>query len=99
MSSDEMTLKLNLAQRSIEFIIRKEWEYYYRKAEDIINKDFLKFAKRWNYTDHQDLLSKILVTYVVQWMENEERLKEYEEDLIPMMQKLKEITDGLETAK
>ena len=99
MSSDEMTLKLNLMQRPIEFVIRKEWEYYYRKAEDIINKDFLQFAKRWNYTDQQDLLSKMLITYVVKWMENEERLKEYEDELVPMMQKLKEIADGFETGK
>ena len=68
-----MTIKLLIAQRSIELVIQKEWEEYYRKAEKMINESFFNFAKKWTYTDHQDILSKILINFVVQGIETEER--------------------------
>lgn len=95
MMSEVVKIRLEVAQRYVEVAIDKEWESYYRNAEKIINDSFLKYAKRWNYTDHQDLLSKILIDFVVKWIENEERLNAYEEDLIPMMEKLKELTEEL----
>jgi hypothetical protein len=96
MEEDKITIKVEVAQRFVDVVISKEWEYYYREAEKVINESFLKFAKKWNYTDHQDLLSKILVDYVVKWVENEERLNEFEENLVPKMQELKALTDKLE---
>jgi len=96
MEEDKITIKVEVAQRFVDVVINKEWEYYYREAEKVINESFLKFAKKWNYTDHQDLLSKILVDYVVKWVENEERLNEFEENLVPKMQELKALTDKLE---
>jgi hypothetical protein len=95
MEQDKITIKVEVAQRFVDVVINKEWEYYYREAEKIINESFLIFAKKWNYTDHQDLLSKILVDYVVKWVENEERLNEFEENLVPKMQELKRLTDKL----
>lgn len=89
----KVKIKLAVAQRFVEVVINKEWEYYYREAEKIINETFLKFAKQWAYTDHQDLLSKILVDFVVKWIENEERLNDYDEDLIPKMQELKKLSE------
>ncbi|MEG2070903.1 MAG: hypothetical protein RR034_05970 [Bacteroidales bacterium] len=96
MDDDRIKIKIEVAQRFVEVLIQREWETYYREAEKIINESFLNFAKKWNYTDHQDLLSKILVDFVVKWIENEERLQEYEENLIPKMQELKALTDKLE---
>ena len=61
-----------------------------------INDSFLTFARRFNYTDHQDLLSKILIEYTVKLIDTEERLNEYEEDLIPKMEALKKLTDTLD---
>lgn len=90
-----ITMKLEVAQRPIEVTIKKEWEYYYKEAEKVINDSFLKFARNWNYKDHQDLLSKVLISYVVKLIETEERLQEYEAETIPMMQNLKELTDKL----
>ena len=95
MEENRITIKVEVAQRFVDVVINKEWEYYYREAEKVINESFLKFAKKWNYTDHQDLLSKILVDYVVKWVENEERLNEFEENLVPKMQELKALTDKL----
>lgn len=96
MEDERIKIKLAVAQRYVEVVINKEWEYYYREAEKIINESFLKFAKQWAYTDHQDLLSKILVDFVVKWIENEERLNDYDEDLIPKMQELNRLTDKFE---
>ena len=90
-----MTIKLVIAQRAIELVIQKEWEEYYRKAEKMINESFFNFAKKWTYTDHQDILSKILINFVVQGIETEERLQAYEEDLIPKMEELKRLTDKI----
>ena len=90
-----MTIKLVIAQRAIELVILKEWEEYYRKAEKMINESFFNFAKKWTYTDHQDILSKILINFVVQGIETEERLQAYEEDLIPKMEELKRVTDKI----
>jgi hypothetical protein len=95
MEEGRMTIKLLIAQRSIELVIQKEWEEYYRKAEKMINESFFNFAKKWTYTDHQDILSKILINFVVQGIETEERLQAYEEDLIPKMEELKRLTDKI----
>jgi hypothetical protein len=90
-----MTIKLVIAQRAIELVILKEWEEYYRKAEKMINESFFNFAKKWTYTDHQDILTKILINFVVQGIETEERLQAYEEDLMPKMEELKKLTDTI----
>ncbi|MDX9892729.1 MAG: cell division protein ZapA [Bacteroidales bacterium] len=95
MEEGRMTIKLIIAQRVIELVIQKEWEEYYRKAEKVINESFFNFAKKWTYTDHQDILSKILINFVVQGIETEERLQAYEEDLIPKMEELKRLTDKI----
>lgn len=99
MENDNITLKLYIAQRPITLTIKKEWECYYKEAEKVINDSFLKFAKKWNYTDHQDLLSKILIDFVVKWIENEERVNEYEQNLVPMMEKLNTLAGSLEVDK
>ena len=96
MEDDKIKIKLAVADRFVEVVINKEWEYYYREAEKIINESFLRFAKQWAYTDHQDLLSKILVDFVVKWIENEERLNYYDEDLVPKMQELNKLADKFE---
>ena len=96
MEDDKIKIKLAVADRFVEVVINKEWEYYYREAEKRINESFLTFAKQWAYTDQQDLLSKILVDFVVRWVENEERLNDYDEDLVPKMQELNQLADKFE---
>ncbi|MCQ2265448.1 MAG: cell division protein ZapA [Bacteroidales bacterium] len=96
MEDDKIKIQLEIAQRKINVVIKKEWEYYYREAEKRINESFLNFAKRFNYIDHQDLLSKILIEYTVKQIDTEERLNEYEEDLIPKMEALKTLADTLD---
>jgi hypothetical protein len=53
------------------------------------------FAKQWAFRDHQDILSKLLVEEVVKNIECNERLQEYDEDLIPKMIELNELTDRI----
>ena len=96
MEDDKIKIKLAVADRFVEVVINKEWEYYYREAKKVINESFLRFAKNWAYTDHQDLLSKILVDFAVKWVENEERLNDYDEDLVPKMQELNKLADNFE---
>lgn len=96
MEDDKIKIQLEIAQRKINVVIKKEWEYYYREAEKRINESFLNFAKRFNYIDHQDLLSKILIEYTVKQIDTEERLNEYEEDLIPKMEALKTLAYTLD---
>ena len=93
---EKIKITIQVAQRPITILIQKEWEHYFREAEKIINDSFLTFAKRWTYKDQQDLLSKILVDFVVKWLADEERLKAYDEELVPMMESLKSLTDTFE---
>jgi hypothetical protein len=95
MEDGTLKIKITIAQRIIELTIRKEWERYYREAEKIINDSFFNFAKQWAFTDHQDILSKLLVDEVVKSIESNERLQEYEEDLIPKMIELNELADKI----
>jgi len=90
---NRIKIKIDINQRTFEIDINREGEYYYREAARLINEKILQFAKQWTYTDHQDLLSKILIDFVVKWIENEERLQAYEENLIPKMEELKQLTD------
>jgi hypothetical protein len=95
MEDGSIRIKIQIAQRFIELKIRKEWERYYREAEKIINDSFFNFAKQWAFIDHQDILSKLLIEEVVKNIECNERLQEYEEDLIPKMTELSELADKI----
>jgi len=99
MERKEVNIKLTVGQRTIELTINESFEQYYRKAEAVINKKFLEFANKWNYNDEQDLLAKVLLDFAVRWVENEERLEEYEEELIPKMEELKLLSEKLEVGK
>ncbi len=96
MENDRIKITIQVAQRPMTITIQKEWEHYFREAEKIINDSFLDFAKKWTYTDQQDLLSKILVDFVVKWLADEERLKGFDEEVVPMMESLKQLTDKFE---
>jgi len=95
MEDGKITIKITIAQRIIELRILKEWERYYREAEKIINDSFFSFAKQWAFKDHQDILSKLLIDEVVKNIECNERLQEYDEDLIPKMIELNELADRI----
>jgi len=90
-----ITIKIIIAQRIIEMRIHKEWERYYREAEKIINDSFFNFARQWAFKDYQDILSKLLIDEVVKNIECNERLQEYEEDLIPKMIELNELVEKI----
>ncbi len=96
MDDGRIKITIQVAQRPMTVTIQKEWEHYFREAEKIINDSFLEFAKKWTYTDQQDLLSKILVDFVVKWLADEERLKGFDEEVVPMMESLKQLTDKFE---
>ncbi|MBQ3750286.1 MAG: cell division protein ZapA [Bacteroidales bacterium] len=96
MDDNRIKITIQVAQRPMTITIQKEWEHYFREAEKIINDSFLEFAKKWTYTDQQDLLSKILVDFVVKWLADEERLKGFDEEVVPMMESLKQLTDKFE---
>ena len=96
MEDNRIKITIQVAQRPMTITIQKEWEHYFREAEKIINESFLEFAKKWTYTDQQDLLSKILVDFVVKWLADEERLKGFDEEVVPMMDSLKQLTDKFE---
>jgi hypothetical protein len=93
------TLSIGILQRQIKVSVEENTVYYYKEAEKMINQTVLSFAKQWNYTDHQDLLSKVLLEYVVRWIENKDRLEEYDNQLIPMMEQLNTLADGLKVGK
>ena len=90
---NRIKITIQVAQRPITMVIQKEWEHYFKEAEQVIDRRFLDFAKKWTYKDQIDLLSKILVDFVVKWIVDEERLKEYDEEIVPMMESLKTLTD------
>lgn len=93
MEDNRMKITIQIAQRPMTIVIQKEWEHYFREAEKVINDSFLDFAKKWTYKDNQDLMAMILVDFVVKWLADEQRLKEFDEELEPMMESLKTLTD------
>ena len=95
MEDGRITIKIRILQDFIELKIHKEWERYYREAEKKINDSFFNFAKQWAVKDRQDILSKLLVEEVVKYIECNERLQEFEEDLIPKMVELNELADRI----
>ena len=95
MEDENITIKIKIAQHIIEFKILRDWLPYYKKAEIIINDSYKSFAKQWAFKDHQDILSKLLIDEVVKNIECNERLQEYDEELIPKMIQLNELTDRI----
>lgn len=96
MEEGKIKITIQVAQRPMTIVIQKEWEHYFREAEKVINDSFLDFAKKWTYKDNQDLMAMILVDFVVKWLADEQRLKEFDEELAPMMESLKTLTDKFE---
>jgi hypothetical protein len=95
MEDGTINIKITIAQRIVELKILRAWERYYREAEKTINDSFFNFAKQWTFKDHQDILSKLLIDEVVKNIECNERLQEYEEDLIPKMIDLNELANRI----
>lgn len=91
---DNVKITLTIAQKPLTVIIKKEWEHYFREAEKAINDSFYEFAKKWQYKDQQDLTNMVLLDFVVKWVADKERLKEYDEELIPMMEKLSKLAEN-----
>ena len=93
--TERIHIEIEILQKKIDLWIRREHEIYYREAEKRINEKAIHFAQRWTYTDHQDLLSKLLIDVMVNYIAKEERLNTYEEDLIPKMERLAEAAENL----
>jgi hypothetical protein len=93
MEGDNIKVTVTIGQRPLTVIIKKEWEHYFREAEKVINDSFFDFAKKWQYKDQQDLTNMVLLDFVVKALGDKERLKEYEEELIPMMESLEQLTE------
>ena len=93
MEEESIKVTVTLGQRPLTVIIKKEWEHYFLEAEKVINDSFFEFAKKWQYKDQQDLTNMVLLDLVVKALADKERLREYDEELIPMMESLKQLTD------
>ena len=93
MEDDNIKVTVTIGQNPLTVIIKKEWEHYFREAEKVINDSFFDFAKKWQYKNQQDLTNMVLLDFVVKGLADKERLKEYDEDLIPMMESLKKLTE------
>ena len=88
-----MKVTVKIGQRPLTVIIKKEWEHYFLEAEKVINDSFFEFAKKWQYKDQQDLTNMVLLDFVVKALADKERLREYDEELVPMMESLKQLTE------
>ena len=93
MEEESIKVTVTIGQRPLTVIIKKEWEHYFLEAEKVINDSFFEFAKKWQYKDQQDLTNMVLLDLVVKALADKERLREYDEELIPMMESLKQLTE------
>ncbi len=93
MGEDSKKVTVTIGQRPLTVIIKKEWEHYFLEAEKVINDSFFEFAKKWQYKDQQDLTNMVLLDFVVKALGDKERLREYDEELVPMMESLKQLTE------
>ena len=98
MENEPCHIQISVLQRHIDLWIKKEHEVYYREAEKRINEKAADFAKKWNFTDQQDLLSKLLIEVTVNYIAKEEKLNGYEGDLLPRLEKLNTLADMMSEA-
>ena len=93
MDEDNVKVTVTIGQKQLTVIIKREWEHYFREAEKVINESFFDFAKKWQYKNQQDLTNMVMLDFVVKGLGDKERLREYDEELIPMMESLKKLTE------
>ena len=93
MEDENVKVTVKIGQRPLTVIIKKEWEHYFMEAEKVINDSFFEFAKKWQYKDQQDLTNMVLLDFVVKALADKERLREYDEEVVPMMESLKQLTE------
>jgi hypothetical protein len=93
MEEENVKVTVTIGQKPLTVIIKRDWEHYFREAEKVINESFFDFAKKWQYKDQQDLTNMVLLDFVVKGLADKERLKAYDEELVPMMESLKQLTE------
>ena len=93
MEEENVKVTVTIGQKPLTVIIKRDWEHYFREAEKVINESVFDFAKKWQYKDQQDLTNMVLLDFVVKGLADKERLKEYDEELVPMMESLKQLTE------
>ncbi len=97
-AEDTIHIEIEIVKQKIGLWIKKEHEIYYREAEKRINDKALNFANKWGYMNPQDLLSKLLIDLMVNYIVKEKRLDAYEDELCPKMEHLLEMAENMNTA-
>jgi len=92
MEAEKIRIQLKIINKLIELWIKPEHEHYYREVEKRINEKASNFAKKWTFQDPEDLLTKLLIELMLNYIAKEEKLNAYEAELLPKMVSLNSLS-------
>ncbi|MDP4281750.1 MAG: cell division protein ZapA [Bacteroidota bacterium] len=94
----ELSISLNIADRSYKLMIEKEQEEEFRKAAKLIENKIKEYSTNYAYKDKQDLLAMVALEFTINYLSNESKAyqngQDLDEKLIGIKQALDEILNS-----
>lgn len=76
----ELTISVNIAERSYKLVIAKEHELLFNQAAALIERRMKDYSGSYAYKDKQDLLAMVALEYATNYLQDEHMLSEHEQD-------------------
>ena len=89
--NDKLSIRVNIVDRYYPLKIDRRDEEKIRKAGKIINEKVLQYKQKYIDKDVQDFMAMVALQYVTRLIELEEK-----EDMLPVVDDLKELNEELE---
>lgn len=91
MEDDQLSIRVNIADRYYPLKIERKDEEKIRKAAKRINDRVLQYKKRYNDKDNQDFLSMAALQFVTQLIDQEENA-----DMSSITDNIRELNEGVD---
>lgn len=87
-----LTITIQIAERDYTVRVNREDEQVFRQASLLIKNAIQGYATKKSYRDKQDLLSMVLLQYVISYLNESNKSKSFDEQTL---NKISEINDYL----
>jgi cell division protein ZapA (FtsZ GTPase activity inhibitor) len=85
---EDLSIKLNIANRSYPLTIKAEQEEYFRKAAVLITDRMKVYEANYSVKDHQDLLAMCALEFASKFLEVENRRSAINESVSDQLEEM-----------
>jgi|688.fasta_scaffold1052409_2 cell division protein ZapA (FtsZ GTPase activity inhibitor) len=85
---EDLSIKLNIANRNYPLTIKAEQEEYMRKAAVLISDRMKVYEANYSVKDHQDLLAMCALEFAAKYLEMENRRSSIDESVSDQLEEM-----------